>query len=157
ARLLHLDHSLRRRPGPAVRHVAAGGLRRLAIVLLGLLRRLLGLLGRILRPRRSDHSRDEHEPEGHPKHVRDHTRYAAAMDLEILEALALSDDRASALAQLLPGSEDHDYHRCLHAQHAGDLAAADEILRAWPERHGHGERYERLRMRQQLYRLGDDP
>src|SRR5215468_5984153 len=79
------------------------------------------------------------------------------MDLEILEALALSDDRASALAQLLPGSEDHDYHRCLHAQHAGDLAAADEILRAWPERHGHGERYERLRMRQQLYRLGDDP
>src|SRR5215470_2069058 len=79
------------------------------------------------------------------------------MDLEIREALALAEDRATALAQLLPGSEDHDYYRCLHAQHAGDLAGADEILRAWPERHGHGERYERLRLRQQLYRLGDDP
>ena len=49
------------------------------------------------------------------------------MDLEILEALALGD-RAGALAQLLPGSEDHDYYRCLHAQHAGTLDEADAIL-----------------------------
>jgi hypothetical protein len=38
------------------------------------------------------------------------------MDLEPLESLALSDDRAAALAQLLPGSEDRDYYRCLQAQ-----------------------------------------
>src|SRR5215468_5869668 len=79
------------------------------------------------------------------------------MDLELLEALALSGDRSAALAQLLPGSEDHDYYRCLHAQHAGQLTAADDILRTWPERHGHTERYERLRLRQQLCKLGDDP
>src|ERR1043165_122189 len=83
----------------------------------------------------------------------DVTRYAAAMDLEILEALALSSDRAQALGQLLPGSEDHDYFRCLHAQHRGALDEAAKILDVWTERHGHTERYERLRQRQLWYRL----
>ncbi|HEV7558253.1 MAG TPA: hypothetical protein VGO00_22445, partial [Kofleriaceae bacterium] len=78
------------------------------------------------------------------------------MDLEIFEGLALSD-RAAALAQLLPGSEDHDYYRCLHAQHAHRLADADAILGVWPERHGRNERYNRLRLRQQLYRLTEMP
>ncbi|HEU0037615.1 MAG TPA: hypothetical protein VFQ53_43690 [Kofleriaceae bacterium] len=79
------------------------------------------------------------------------------MDLEIREALALSDDRTAALGQLLPGSEDHDFYRCLHAQHAGALDEADQILHAWPERHGHTERYERLRLRQLLYRVTREP
>src|SRR5512140_1461482 len=80
------------------------------------------------------------------------------MDLEILEALALSEDRTAALAQLLPGSEDHDYYRCLYAQHAGALEDADAILEQWIERRGSGnERYERLKLRQQLCRLGEDP
>ncbi|MEO8702010.1 MAG: hypothetical protein ABI867_18335, partial [Kofleriaceae bacterium] len=79
------------------------------------------------------------------------------MDLEIREALALSDDRTAALAQLLPGSEDHDYFRCLRAQHTGALDEADAIIRAWPERHGHTTRYERLRMRQLLYRVTAAP
>ncbi len=78
------------------------------------------------------------------------------MDLEILEALALADNRAAALSQLLPGSEDHDYFRCLHAQHRGALDEADAILAAWPERHGSTERYERLRIRQDWYRLGEN-
>ncbi|MDX2091632.1 MAG: hypothetical protein SFX73_27475 [Kofleriaceae bacterium] len=72
------------------------------------------------------------------------------MDLELREALALSPDRSTALAQLLPGSEDHDYYRCLHAQHAGDFASAHAILDAWPERHGHTARLETLRLRLQL-------
>lgn len=46
------------------------------------------------------------------------------MDLELLEALALSGDRSAALAQLLPGSEDHDYYRALHAQQRGALDEA---------------------------------
>ncbi len=75
------------------------------------------------------------------------------MDLEILEALALGD-RARALVQLLPGSEDHDYYRCVHAQHAGSLDDAEAILAAWPERHGASTRLETLRTRQLLYRLG---
>ncbi|HSD91249.1 MAG TPA: hypothetical protein VLB44_27185, partial [Kofleriaceae bacterium] len=79
------------------------------------------------------------------------------MDLEILEALALDPDRAHALNQLLPGSEDHDYFRCLHAQHRGAFEEAAEVIEAWPGRHGSNERYERLRLRQLWYGLGHDP
>jgi hypothetical protein len=79
------------------------------------------------------------------------------MDLEILEALALGQDRAAALGQLLPGSEDHDYYAALHAQHRGDLDEAETIIEAWSGRHGRGEGLDRLRLRQLLYRLGEDP
>src|SRR5262245_42270993 len=79
------------------------------------------------------------------------------MDLEIHESLALSDDRSRALAQLLPGSEDHDYYRCPHAQQTCALADADAILEQRPERHGHTDRYERLRLRQLLYRVTAEP
>jgi hypothetical protein len=75
------------------------------------------------------------------------------MDLELREALALSEDREVALAQLLPGSEDHDYYRCLNAQHAGKLDDADRILHAWPERHGQTDRYRQLGLRQLLLRV----
>ncbi|MGN6109587.1 MAG: hypothetical protein ACTHU0_31050, partial [Kofleriaceae bacterium] len=79
------------------------------------------------------------------------------MDLEIQEALAFAEDRDSALGHLLPGTEDHDYFRCLRAQHLGALDDADEILRAWPERHGRTPRYDRLRLRQLLYRVTSEP
>ena len=79
------------------------------------------------------------------------------MDLELREALALSDDRTEALAQLLPGSEDHDYHRCLHAQHTGHLDEAEKILHTWPERHGHTAGYNRLELRQLLCRAAVAP
>jgi len=79
------------------------------------------------------------------------------MDLELLEALALDEDRAAALARLIPGTDDHDYFRCVALQHAGDLDGADAVIRAWPQRHGRGDRYQRLRRRQLLYRLGVDP
>jgi hypothetical protein len=79
------------------------------------------------------------------------------MDLEILEALALSDDRSAALAQLLPGGEDHDYYRALHAQHRGALDEADAVLATWPERHGATAAYERLSLRQSMYRVAAAP
>lgn len=79
------------------------------------------------------------------------------MDLEIREALALAVDRDAALDQLLPGSEDHDYHRCLRAQHAGALDEAQAILDAWIERHGPTARYERLSARQEVHRVLVDP
>lgn len=79
------------------------------------------------------------------------------MDLELREALAFGEDRARALTQLLPGSEDHDYHRCVQAQHAGRLDEADQVLEAWPQRHGETTGYHRLQARQLLYRAGQDP
>jgi len=79
------------------------------------------------------------------------------MDLEILEALALAPDRQAAFSQLLPGSEDHDYYRCLAALHANALDDADQILRSWTERHGHTQRYTTLKLRLELHRLARDP
>ncbi len=79
------------------------------------------------------------------------------MDLELREALALSNDRTEALAQLLPGSEDHDYHRCLRAQHTGKLDESEQILHTWPERHGHTGGYNRLMLRQLLCRAAVAP
>src|SRR3569833_3282944 len=83
--------------------------------------------------------------------------YARAMDLEFLDVLALSEDRSAALAQLLPGSEDHDYFHCLHAQQRGDLDGADRILATWPDRHGDSAGYRRLTQRQLLYRVMREP
>jgi hypothetical protein len=79
------------------------------------------------------------------------------MDLEHLEALALADDRAAALAGLLPGTEEHDYWRGVHLQHRGALDEVDALLAGWRRRHGRtGELHARLARRQLLLRAGDD-
>lgn len=79
------------------------------------------------------------------------------MDLEPLEALALSDDRDAALALLLPGTAEHDYWRGVHLQHRGRLDEVDPILAGWLQRHGHtDEHHERLARRQLLLRAGQD-
>ncbi|HEY8380132.1 MAG TPA: hypothetical protein VIK91_26765, partial [Nannocystis sp.] len=79
------------------------------------------------------------------------------MDLEQLEALALSDDRTAALAGLLPGTPEHDYWRGVHLQHRGQLADVETILSTWKRRHGrHDEHYSRLRRRQLLLVAGRD-
>ncbi|WAS94229.1 hypothetical protein [Nannocystis punicea] len=79
------------------------------------------------------------------------------MDLEHLEALALSDDRAAALAGLLPGTPEHDYWRGVHLQHQGRLDQVDAILAGWKKRHGRiDEQHARLSRRQLLLRAGQD-
>jgi hypothetical protein len=72
------------------------------------------------------------------------------MDLEQLEALAWGDDRADALDQLIPGTEDYYYYHCLHHQQAGELDEVDKLLVTWEERHGETTRYEHIRCRQAL-------
>ena len=79
------------------------------------------------------------------------------MELEILEGLALGEDRRAALAQLLPGSEDHDYYRALHAQQRGALDEAAQVIEAWPDRHGRTARYSQLQLRQLMYRVMATP
>ena len=79
------------------------------------------------------------------------------MDLEQLEALALSDDRPAALAELLPGTAEHDYWRGVHHQHRGELDPVDAILSGWHKRHGHTDAlHARLARRQLLLRAGVD-
>lgn len=79
------------------------------------------------------------------------------MDLEQLEALALSDDRSAALAGLLPGTVEHDYWRGVHLQHVGRLDEVDALLSGWKKRHGRtDEHHARLSRRQLLLRSGQD-
>src|SRR3954453_20620869 len=79
------------------------------------------------------------------------------MDLEQLEALALSEDRTAALAGLLPGTPPHDYWRGVHLQQQGQLDEVDGILASWPSRPRHErELHARLQRRQLLLRAGQD-
>ena len=82
--------------------------------------------------------------------------YAATMDIEQLEGLALGDDRAAALAGLVAGTEEHDYWRAVHLQHVGALSEVDAVLARWRSRHGDTALRARLERRQLLLRAGGD-
>ena len=74
------------------------------------------------------------------------------------ETFALASDRARALEQLIPGSPEHYFYSCLHAQNEGDLAKVDELLAAWRQRHGRGDgQQDRIEARQALLRYQSDP
>lgn len=76
------------------------------------------------------------------------------MDIEQLEGLALGDDRAAALAGLVAGTEEHDYWRAVHLQHAGKLDEVDALIARWRSRHGHTSTLQRLERRQLLLLAG---
>lgn len=80
------------------------------------------------------------------------------MDLEALEALALSPDRSQAINALLPGSPDRDYWQCIVWQNALALDAVDATLATWEQRHGPRAETQRLTLarRQLALRAGLD-
>ena len=57
-------------------------------------------------------------------------RAAGPNDLEFLEAFAWGD-RAAALKELVPNTDDYFYFHCLHYQLAGDRVAFQKTLDAW--------------------------
>ncbi len=79
------------------------------------------------------------------------------MDLQQLEQFALADDRAQALEQLVPGTEDYYFHRCLVDEQAGDLEAVERTLEAWIDRHGRTAMVEQVRHRLALLRFPERP
>ncbi len=79
------------------------------------------------------------------------------MELEQLEALALSADREQALAQLIPGTEDYYFFRCLELLHRDELEATEPLFVAWVERHGETARVRELRDRRALLGWTRDP
>jgi hypothetical protein len=84
---------------------------------------------------------------------------AQAQDAPVgaLEDFALSLDRAATVKNLIPGTEPYYYFNCLERQHAGDLASAAALLRAWVQRHGEGGRTREIEQRQALLMHGADP
>ena len=79
------------------------------------------------------------------------------MDIERLEMIAFAEDRASALDNLVPGTEDYYFHHCLYWQQQGELSRVDETLEAWIERHGRTARVQGIERRQALLAHERDP
>jgi hypothetical protein len=73
-----------------------------------------------------------------------------AREIGFVETFALADDRAAALAQLIPGSQDYYFYHCLHAQHEGDRQTVERLIKKWIDRHGRTARVDEMLNRQAL-------
>lgn len=74
-----------------------------------------------------------------------------------IETYALAEDRAEAIEQLVPGTEDFYYFSALLAQSSGRLDEVDNLLEPWVKRHGETARVREIRHRQALLRYPDAP
>jgi hypothetical protein len=73
------------------------------------------------------------------------------------EEFALAPDRAKALEQLIPGTEDYYYYRCLERQQAGAHAEVQALLRTWVQRHGRSSRVVEIENRHALLTYAESP
>ena len=85
------------------------------------------------------------------------TTESSAQEISFWETFALSEDRSKTLQQLVPGSEDFYFFRCLHAQNESNLAEVDTLLKRWIKRHGRTEQALVIENRQALLKYGEDP
>jgi hypothetical protein len=72
-----------------------------------------------------------------------------AGELGFPEESALAPKREDALAALVTGTPEYYFYHCLHFQNQGRLDAARKLLDGWIERHGRGERFSILVMREE--------
>jgi hypothetical protein len=80
-----------------------------------------------------------------------------AADIGYVEDFALAKDRAEALKQLIPGTEDYYYYHALHALNTGQYDVAIAHLKPWIERHGHTARVIEIQVRHALLTYEKDP
>ena len=83
-----------------------------------------------------------------------HTR---AADIGYVEDFALAKDRATALQQLIPGTEDYYYYHALHALNTGNHDAALSNFKPWIGRHGHSARVTEIQVRHALLTYEKNP
>src|SRR4051812_26774910 len=79
------------------------------------------------------------------------------MDAQQLELFALSKDRAKALEQLIPGTEDYYFHACLVQEQAGNFKEVDALLAQWGKRYGETTQFQEIRNRLALLRYAKTP
>ncbi|MCB1061421.1 MAG: hypothetical protein KDN20_00710 [Verrucomicrobiae bacterium] len=77
-------------------------------------------------------------------------------EIGFIETFALAEDRAKALEQLIPGTEEYYYFHALHAQNLGDHAKVSQLFEPWIERYGETPRYREIRHREALLRYRED-
>jgi hypothetical protein len=82
---------------------------------------------------------------------------AVAADVPFAEDFALAKDRAAALKQLIPGTEDYYYYHCLHFLNTEQFEKLDAFQKPWLERHGQTGRFTEIQTRQMLLSYERDP
>ncbi len=80
-----------------------------------------------------------------------------AADIGYVEAFALAQDRAAALKQLVPGTEEYYYYHALHALQTEQYEAAGELFRPWLNRFGRTPRFVEIETRLALLTFDRDP
>jgi len=80
-----------------------------------------------------------------------------AADIGYVEDFALAKNRAEALKQLIPGTEDYYYYHALHALNTGNHDAAIANFKPWIERHGHTARVTEIQVRHALLTYEKNP
>ena len=85
------------------------------------------------------------------------TPTASAADVGYAEDFALAKDRAAALAQLIPGTEDYYYYHALHRLNTGQLDKLGELIDPWSKRLGGSARRNEILLRRALLNFEKDP
>ncbi|HVL12972.1 MAG TPA: hypothetical protein VM529_10430, partial [Gemmata sp.] len=80
-----------------------------------------------------------------------------AGDISYLEDFALAKDRAAALKQLIPGTEDYYYFHCLHYLNTAQFEKIDALTGPWHQRHGQTARLTEVQTRRALLTYEKDP
>ncbi|MFM8891392.1 MAG: hypothetical protein ACKOTB_07175, partial [Planctomycetia bacterium] len=82
---------------------------------------------------------------------------ASADEIRFVERFALADDREATLEELVPGTEDFFYYRCLHLLATERFAAVEPLLVDWVKAHGETPRVWEIRSRRALLTFDADP
>ena len=72
------------------------------------------------------------------------------------ESYALAKDRASVVANLIPGTEDWYYYHCRERLDVRDFATVRQVLPTWIKRHGRSARVIEIENRDALLSFGDN-
>src|SRR5262245_61787410 len=80
-----------------------------------------------------------------------------AGDIGYAEDFALAKDRATALKQLIPGTEDYYYFHCLHLLNTGEFDRLAALTAPWHQRHGQTARLTEIQLRHALLTYEKDP
>lgn len=81
---------------------------------------------------------------------------ATADEIGFVEDFALARDRAVALRQLIPGTEDYYYYHCLHYLNSEQYAKAEEMTKPWLQRFGQTQRLTEIQTRHALLTYSRD-
>ncbi len=82
---------------------------------------------------------------------------AVGEEIRYIENFALAANRAEALKQLVPGTEDYYYFHCLYYQQTEQFDKVPEIVKLWVARHGETARVREIQNRQALLTYANSP